>query len=78
MTIEDYNSIIRKSAIQNDCRLIDLFSFDLSYDSIDGLHPTKKGMQTLASMVCRSMRKDADVFLNCAGNEIQRDDQRSH
>lgn len=24
------------------------------------------------------MRKDADVFLNCAGNEIQRDDQRSH
>ena len=69
--ISDYNSIIRNSAFQNDCHLIDLFAFDLPYDSIDGSHPTEQGMQTLSKMICRSMCSDADAYLDCPTDEHQ-------
>ena len=67
----DFNSLIRSAAFRNDCRLIDLFSFDLPYESIDGSHPTERGMATLAKMICRSMCNDANSFLDCPSGEHQ-------
>lgn len=52
---EDFNKVIRKLANANDCRLIDLYSFNTPYDSIDGEHPTRSGMKTIASMVLQSV-----------------------
>lgn len=64
--IEKYNKIIRNAVIQNNCRLIDLYKYEMAYDSIDGLHPTDTGMNTIATMIIRSMvGSEADRFLDC-------------
>lgn len=53
--IEDYNEIIRRIVRENDCNLIDLYNMKMPYDSIDGSHPNRKGMQTIAASVCYAM-----------------------
>lgn len=64
--IEEYNEIIRDIVRRNGCRLIDLYDFKMAYESIDGSHPTNVGMNTIATMVIRSMVGfDADQFLDC-------------
>lgn len=64
--IENYNEIIRKIVRLNKCRLIDLYDYKMAYDSIDGTHPSDAGMNTIATMVIRSMvGVDADRFLDC-------------
>lgn len=66
--IEEYNDIIRDSARKNNCRLMDLYSYKLPYDSIDGSHPSGAGMNTLATMVIRAMAgQRADYYLDCKG-----------
>lgn len=63
--IEIYNSIIRKAAQGQACRLIDLYSYSLPYDSIDGSHPNVDGMNTLAQMViCSVIGKDPECSFN--------------
>ena len=38
----------------------------MSYDSIDGSHPTNIGMNTIATMIIRAMAgREADAFLDC-------------
>lgn len=64
--IEEYNEIIRDVVRCNGCRLIDLYDYKIAYDSIDGSHPTNVGMNTIATMVIRSIAGfDADPFLDC-------------
>lgn len=64
--IEEYNDIIRKSAADNRCRLIDLYNFKIPYDTMDGTHPNSDGMNTLATMIIRAMAgHEADQFLDC-------------
>lgn len=64
--IEEYNEIIRDVVRCNGCRLIDLYDYKIAYDSIDGSHPTNVGMNTIATMVIRSIAVfDADQFLDC-------------
>lgn len=64
--IEEYNEIIRDVVRCNGCRLIDLYHYKIAYDSIDGSHPTNVGMNTIATMVIRSIAGfDADQFLDC-------------
>lgn len=64
--IEEYNEIIRDVVRCNGCRLIDLYDYKIAYDSIDGSHPTNVGMNTIATMVIRSIAGfDADQFLDC-------------
>lgn len=64
--IEEYNEIIRDIARRNGCRLIDLYEYKMAYDSIDGSHPTSAGMNTIATMVIRSIVGfDAGQFLDC-------------
>lgn len=64
--IEEYNKIIREVAGQCSCKLIDLYDFKMAYDTIDGSHPTDMGMNTLATMIIRSIVGfEADRFLDC-------------
>ncbi len=49
--IEQFNKVIREYSAAKKCRLIDLYRCHAPYDSIDGSHPTKSGMNTLAIMV---------------------------
>ena len=64
--IEEYNEIIRKVVRRHNCKLVDLYDYRMSYDSIDGSHPTNAGMNTIATMIIRSIVGfDADQFLDC-------------
>lgn len=68
--IEEYNEIIRNVSFSNKCKLIDLYRCRMPYDSIDGTHPTSKGMSTIATAVIREMtREDAHDFLDCPNNQ---------
>lgn len=51
--IKKYNEAIRKACTNESCKLLDLYSCDIPYDTIDGTHPTKDGMKTLAGVVAR-------------------------
>ncbi len=50
--IEVFNALIRKNAKCNECKIIDFYEYNTPYDTIDGIHPNKKGMETLSEMVC--------------------------
>ena len=64
--IEEYNEIIRKVVGHHNCKLVDLYDYRMTYDSIDGSHPTNTGMNTIATMIIRSIVGfDADQFLDC-------------
>lgn len=64
--IEVYNKIIRDVVKENECNLIDLYALNTPYDSIDGVHPTSDGMNTIAKMVINSMIETEEVqFLKC-------------
>lgn len=54
--IEVYNEIIRKHAMCNDCYIMDFYECFTPYDSLDGTHPNRQGMETLASMAIRYMQ----------------------
>lgn len=53
--IEKYNQIIKDTADMNNCKIIDLYSYHISYDSIDGSHPNADGMNTLATLMIREI-----------------------
>lgn len=53
--IERYNEIIRAAASDYHCKLIDLYSYHMPYDTMDGSHPNVNGMDTLASMMIIAM-----------------------
>lgn len=64
--IEEYNEIIRRVVRHHNCKLVDLYDYKMAYDSIDGSHPTNTGMNTIATMMIRSIvGSDADRFLDC-------------
>lgn len=49
--IEEYCKAIRDVAKEQGCRIIDLYSASEPYDTVDGFHPNKAGMQTLSQNV---------------------------
>lgn len=53
--LEEYNSEIRNAARENQCGLIDLYNCATPYETIDGVHPTEKGMLTIAETVVQEM-----------------------
>ena len=55
MNIEAYNGVIRKKAKKHKCNIIDLYAENQPYDTIDGTHPNKDGMNTLAKMIASNM-----------------------
>lgn len=68
--IEEYNEIIRDVVKHNGYRLIDLYDYKMAYDSIDGSHPTQSGMNTIATLIIRSIvGSEADQFFDCEDNQ---------
>ncbi len=64
--IEEYNKMIKDSANQYNCKIIDLYSYHIPYNSIDGSHPNADGMNTLAAMMIREIGgKEVDMFMDC-------------
>lgn len=57
--IDEYNRIIRESAQSNKCKVIDLYNYNIPYDTIDGTHPNADGMNTIASLVCYSLADES-------------------
>lgn len=56
-----YNNAIRIAAGQwENCHVADARAFMLDYDAADGTHPTKLGMQQIASQVLAAMGKDVE------------------
>lgn len=55
-TMEDFNAIIRSTAKEKGVHLIDLYSHGTAYDSVEGCHPTTKGMDTLAELIIKEMK----------------------
>lgn len=53
--IEEYCEVVRAVAAELGCRLIDLYACAEPYDTIDGYHPNKDGMQTLAKAVLQAL-----------------------
>ena len=67
--IEVYNNIIKQVASSSGCRLVDLYSYRIPYDALDGSHPNRQGMLTLAIETIRSMADDeVSRFIDCSNN----------
>ena len=54
--IEEYCAAIRSAAEACGCRVIDLYRSAERHDTIDGFHPNKQGMETIADAVLRELR----------------------
>lgn len=68
--IEKYNQIIKDTAETHKCKVIDLYSYHIPYDSIDGSHPNTDGMNTLATLMIREIGgKEVKQFMDFE-NEI--------
>lgn len=53
--IEKYNNEIKHLAKAYGCKVIDLYSHQEPYDSIDGSHPNIYGMNTLATLIIKEI-----------------------
>ena len=53
--IKHYNKIITRVAKNYHCKLIDLYSYKIPNDTIDGSHPNINGMKTLATLIIKSI-----------------------
>lgn len=70
--IEEYNQIIKDTADMHNCKVIDLYSYHIPYDSIDGSHPNADGMNTLATLMIREIGgKEVNRFLDCDNEHHQ-------
>lgn len=49
--MREYCEIIKTLAKKHGCRIIDIYSHLKPYDTIDGYHPSAKGMKTLAEII---------------------------
>ena len=52
-SIRDFNEIIYAKAQINHCKVNDLSDCNILYDSIDGVHPTERGMKVIADAVIK-------------------------
>lgn len=68
--IEEYNKIIINTALSCGCKIINLYDYNMPYDSIDGSHPNKDGMNTLAAMIIRSVIGiESEKFIDCRNEQ---------
>ena len=66
-SLSDYNRQIANAAMAYDCRIADLYDAGIVIDTLDGVHPTAKGMDSVAVGIVRAMA-DAEGagMLDCA------------
>ena len=74
INIREYNHLIVNAALAAGCCVADLFAQEIPFDSLDGSHPTAKGMDTLAMLMIRQMAlEDGGSLLDCEmDHEIRR------
>ena len=66
VNIREYNHQIVNCALAAGCCAADLSSQEIPFDSLDGSHPTRKGMDTLAMLVARQMAdEEGGELLDC-------------
>ena len=58
--LTEYCRAIRECAAEEGCRLVDIYRASPGYESMDDLHPDKKGMRTLADCVLEELAKYSD------------------
>ena len=64
--IQEYNHQIVNAALASGCCVADLYSQEVPLDTLDGTHPTAKGMDTLAMLVARQMADETGgEMLDC-------------
>ena len=64
--IWEYNHRITNAALAAGCCVADLAAQEIPFDSLDGSHPTAKGMDTLAMLMIRQMAyEDGGSLLDC-------------
>ncbi len=57
--IDKYNEIIRIAAQNEGCKIIDIASKEIEYDTFDGTHPNRYGMENLAKgMIVEAIREE--------------------
>lgn len=67
--IREYNHQITNAALAAGACVADIYSQELSFDTLDGTHPTHKGMDTLAMLMVRQMAdKAGGAMLDCELN----------
>ena len=64
--IREYNRQIVNGALAAGCYVADLYSQEIPFDTLDGTHPTARGMDTLALLMVRQMAdEDGGGLLDC-------------
>ena len=56
-TLQDYNAVIRDCAKKFGVNVVDLAELHSSYETVNGLHPNKKGMTQFAALWLEAMKK---------------------
>ncbi|MBR2834344.1 MAG: hypothetical protein IKE43_01320 [Coriobacteriales bacterium] len=62
-----YNEAIKSIATGHGCKALDLCSYGLDYEALDGTHPTALGMKQIAALVIAAMEQKpgfAGIFAN--------------
>lgn len=54
---EDYNKAIRKACKKQKCLLADISALNMSYETLDGTHPTANGHRTIAQAWIECIKK---------------------
>ena len=66
-SMQEYNRQIVNSAMAYGCRVADIYTQGIALDTVDGVHPTTIGMDSLAVNVVRQMADEQGAFmLDCA------------
>ena len=55
VSFEGYNRAIARQAATHGCRLVDLAACGRDYETLDGTHPTARGMRQIAAMALRRL-----------------------
>lgn len=58
--LNEFCAEIRSAAAQYGCRLIDLYAASVPHDTIDGFHPNRDGMQTIADTVIKALEEETE------------------
>ncbi len=64
-----FNDAIRCAARQANAHVADAFACGMDYESIEGTHPTARGMRQIAAMIAYSMEHEAQIDAALGTNE---------
>lgn len=67
--LDKYNQAIRNIASVQKCKLLDLYKYNILYDSMDGTHPNKEGMITISNLIIKcinelDLKKNSEITID--------------